>query len=106
MAAGAAGDVHVSLRIRADGRILCAAMHEEEPGDVYMHDGISYRLTCELGVLVTEEMHQEEGRGGHAKHGEWWWRDAVPDDVVADWMMVPEEHRPAEASGVIAGGGG
>ena len=54
-----------------------------------------YRLSAVLGVLVTEEMHQETGRGGHAKHGEWWWRDAVPADVVADWSMVPEDLRPA-----------
>ena len=74
----------MALRIRSDGRILCAAMHPEEPGDTYLHDGISYRLTVEYGVVVTEAMHQTAGRGGHAKHGEWWWRGAEPADVVLE----------------------
>ena len=74
----------MSLRIREDGRILCAAMHPAEPGDTYLHDGISYRLTVELKAIVTEPMHSEVGRGGHAKHGEWWWANAVPSDVVIE----------------------
>jgi hypothetical protein len=73
----------MSLRIRNDGRILCAAMHGEEPGDTYLHDGIHHRL-CRLGAIVTEAMHQEGGRGGHAAHGEWWWVDEVPPDVVPE----------------------
>ncbi|KKL49521.1 hypothetical protein LCGC14_2314680 [marine sediment metagenome] len=68
----------MSLRIRSDGRILCAAMHPAEPGDTYLHDGISYRLTVGFRVLVTEPMHS------HARHGEWWWADSVPDDVVLE----------------------
>lgn len=55
----------MALRIRDDGRIVCAAMHPPEPGDTYLHDGISYILTVETGVLVTDEAHEE--------HGEWWW---------------------------------
>ena len=77
----------MSLRIREDGRILCAAMHPEAPGDTYLHDGISYRLTVELRAIVTEPMFSKRGRGGHAKHGEWWWANDVPSDVVpeTDW---------------------
>ena len=71
----------MSLRIRADGRILCAAMHPAEDGDTYLHDGIHYRLSVELGAILTEPMHQESGRGGHSKHGEWWWANDVPGDV-------------------------
>ncbi len=74
----------MALRIRSDGRILCAAMHPAEPGDTYLHDGISYRLTVESGAIVTEPMFSNEGRGGHAKHGEWWWADEVPPDVVLE----------------------
>ena len=59
-------------------------MHPEEPGDTYLHDGISYRLTVEYGVIVTEAMRQDTGRGGHEKHGEWWWRGAEPTDVVLE----------------------
>ncbi len=74
----------MSLRIRADGRVLCAAMYPEEPGDTYVDDGAHYRLSVELGVLVTEPMDGPGGRGGHARHGEWWWRGAVPEDVVLE----------------------
>lgn len=74
----------MSLRIREDGRILCAAMHPAEPGDTYLHDGISYRLTVELGAIVSEPMFSVVGRGGHLKHGEWWWANAVPPDVILE----------------------
>lgn len=57
-------------------------MHPVEEGDTYLHDGISYRLTVELGAIVTEPMQCDEGRGGHGAHGEWWWANAVPDDVT------------------------
>jgi hypothetical protein len=59
-------------------------MHPAEPGDTYLHDGISYRLTVEHEVIVTEPMESDAGRGGHGQHGEWWWRNAVPDDVVIE----------------------
>ena len=74
----------MAVRIRRDGRILCAAQHPEESGDTYLDDGLHYRLSVEFGVLVTEPMFSPDGRGGHAKHGEWWWRNAVPDDVVVE----------------------
>lgn len=74
----------MALRIREDGRILCAAMHSEQPGDTYLHDGISYRLTVELEAIVTEPWESELGRGGHSKHGEWWWRNELPDDVFPE----------------------
>lgn len=74
----------MSLRIREDGRILCAALHPPQPGDTYLHDGISYTLTVELRAIVTEAMDEPAGRGGHRKHGEWWWRHQVPDDVVLE----------------------
>lgn len=76
----------MSLRIRSDGRILCAAMHPEESGDTYLHDGIHHRL-CRTGAIVTEPMNSG-GRGGHARHGEWWWRDEVPADVTAEIFIL------------------
>ena len=77
----------MALRIRSDGQILCAAMHSSEPGDTYLHDGISYKLTVELKAIVSEPMFSDLGRRGHARHGEWWWKDEIPSDVV------PEEVR-------------
>lgn len=55
----------MALRIREDGRVLCAALHPPKPGDTYLHDGISYMLTVETKALVTDDHHME--------HGEWWW---------------------------------
>jgi hypothetical protein len=67
----------MSLRIRQDGRILCAAMHPAQLGDTYLHDGISYKLTVDTRAIVTEAMHQADGR-------EWWWATDVPADVVIE----------------------
>ncbi len=75
----------MSLRIREDGRILCAAMHPAESSDVaYIDDRLHYMLSVELKALVTEPMNGPHGRGGHAVHGEWWWSYDVPADVVLE----------------------
>ena len=74
----------MAIRIRKDGRVLCAAMHPERGGDTYLDDRISYVLTVDLGALVSEDWSQSGGRGGHSKHGEWWWAHEVPNDVVID----------------------
>lgn len=71
----------MALRIRRDGRILCAAVHPGESGDTYINDALHYRLSVDLGALVTEPMRCDGGRGGHASHGEWWWRDRIPADI-------------------------
>ena len=65
----------MAVRIRSDGTILCAAMHKAEPGDTYLHDGLHYKLSVELGVLVTEPMPK------HATRGRWWWKHEVPEGV-------------------------
>lgn len=85
----------MSLRVRADGRVLCAAMHPGEPGDAYLDDGSHYHLSVEAGLLVTEPMHLPEGvgRGGHSAHGEWWWFDEVPDDVEVDQAYLDRRWR-------------
>jgi hypothetical protein len=74
----------LAVRIRESGQILCAAMHPAEPGDTYVDDVLHERLASGTGALVTEPMHCDGGRGGHANHGEWWWRDQIPADVEAD----------------------
>lgn len=83
----------MAIRIRKDGRILCAAMHPAEPGDVYLDDQTHYVLSTETGIVVTEAMFDPAGRGGHAAHGEWWWRDAVPDDVAIEDTLAGKRSR-------------
>lgn len=79
----------MAVRIRESGEILCAAKHPAAPGDSYVDDGLHYRLSVEIGVLVTEQMFLPEGvgRGGHSAHGQWWWRDEVPSDVHLEDRM-------------------
>ncbi len=87
----------MSARVREDGRVLCAAMHPAEDGDIYIDDGAHYLLAVELRLLVSEpmELPANVGRGGHGRHGEWWWRDRVPDDVVLEERpaTTPEDRR-------------
>ncbi len=72
----------MAVRIREDGRIFCAAKHPEKPNDTYINDHLHYRLSVELKVLVTEP-HEE-----HSEHGEWWWIDEIPKDVIIDWWYT------------------
>lgn len=77
----------MAMRVRKDGRILCAAMHPAEPGDTYIDDADHYRLSVDLGLAVTEPMTPDPdnpGRGGHGAHGEWWLCCAVPADAVLE----------------------
>lgn len=53
----------MAVRVRSDGRVLCAAMHPAEPGDRYLDDGVHYALSVELRVLVTEPMDLPAGVG-------------------------------------------
>lgn len=66
-------------------------MHPEGPDDRYFDDGVHYVLSVEQKILVTEAMLEEGGRGGHAVHGEWWWRDSVPEDVVVDPFYLSQD---------------
>jgi hypothetical protein len=61
----------MAVRVRKDGRILCAAMHPAEPGDVYIDDGVHYQLSVIAEVLVTDEHHLD--KDGVKGHGQWWW---------------------------------
>jgi len=82
----------MAVRIRKDGRILCAAMHEPEPGDTYIHDDLHYRMSVEEKVLVTEPMER------HALSGEWWWAGNVPDGVSIDPFYESTSRNPRSSS--------
>lgn len=68
----------MALRIRKDGRILCAAMHPAEEGDTYIHDGLHYQMSVEEKVIGTEP-HEK-----HSQHGQWWWMGNVPEGIEID----------------------
>lgn len=44
--------------------------------DSYLDDGVHYKLSVELKVLVTDLKHKE--------HGKWWWIHEVPRGVEID----------------------
>lgn len=51
----------MSIRWRADGRLLCAAKCEAEEGDTYIDDRLHYELSVERQVLVASEDHFNDG---------------------------------------------
>lgn len=90
-------------------------MHPAEPGDTYLDDAISYRLTVEYGALVTDRFHlRADGDPVPVEHpalldqsaprrvdtarastavalapvrlGVWWWRDEVPEGIEPEIM--------------------
>ena len=66
------------MRIRNDGRIFCAAIATEEPGDTYVDDALHYEMSVVHKVMVTRPMPE------HMDTGEWWWRSQVPHGVQID----------------------
>ena len=57
----------MALRIRKNGRVLCAALHCKEKGDLYINDGLHYHLSQVAKVLWKDPWPK------HSQHGEWWW---------------------------------
>lgn len=55
----------MAVRIRTSGEIVCAAMSDEEEGDIYIDDGLHYYLSVINPLLITDE--------DHLTHGKWWW---------------------------------
>lgn len=68
----------MALRIRQDGTILCAAMHPEMPNDTYIPDHVHYQMSVIEKCIVTEPHEQ------HSIHGQWWWRNQIPDNVTIE----------------------
>lgn len=67
----------MAVRIRKNGKILCAAMNPERKGDLYINDALHYYLSVEKRVLVTEPWKQ------HKKNkGEWWFINELPKGKI------------------------
>lgn len=41
----------MAVRIRKNGKIICAAASKPMKGDIYLDDGVHYLLSVEMGVL-------------------------------------------------------
>ncbi len=69
----------MAVRIRKNGRILCAALNCKEDGDTYLDDNIHYILSVEYKILITTENKHHMKNGG-----EWWWRGLQPNNIIID----------------------
>lgn len=69
----------MGLRWRKDGRLMCAAMTKEEPGDVYFDDD---QLHCmsQRGVIMADPDHSENAL--------WHWAG----QVIPDWNAMRSQH--------------
>jgi len=56
----------MAIRIRKDGRMLCAKYHKEEEGDIYVNDSIHEYLAGSLNMSVNLISYDKK------KH-EWTW---------------------------------
>lgn len=68
----------MALRIRKDGRIMCAAMHPKMEGDTYIPDGLHYQMSV-INKVIGTECHEN-----HSINGEWWWVGNIPNGIVID----------------------
>lgn len=68
----------MSVRIRKNGRMFCAAMFPAEKGDKYIDDTMHEILSLNAKVLVSEP-HER-----HKITGEWWWINNIPNGVEID----------------------
>lgn len=69
----------MAVRIRKNGKIVCAALNSEQPGDIYLPDDVHYMLSVEYKILVTtkNEYHKKND-------GEWWWKGLEPTNITID----------------------
>lgn len=52
--------LHMSLRIRKTGEILCAANTKAEEGDIYLDDNIHYYLSVLTEAIIASPNHKED----------------------------------------------
>lgn len=64
----------MSLRWRADGRLLCGAKSEPEPDDTYIDDRLHYELSVIQGAVIPE--------ADEAETGLWRWADPPPQELI------------------------
>ena len=78
----------MAVRIRLDGRILCAAINAAEDGDVYINDDIHYKLSVEEKILITTENEHHK-----LNDGEWWWKGREPKNIPIDKFYYEQHNK-------------
>jgi len=51
----------MSIRMRFDGTLICAAMSVEEENDSYIDDNLHYQLSIISKAIVADSNHEENG---------------------------------------------
>lgn len=51
----------MSIRWRANGALICAAMSKEEEGDTYIDDRLHYQLTAVSKTIIADLNHEHNG---------------------------------------------
>lgn len=69
----------MALRIRLDGKIVCASINDEEKGDVYIDDDLHYEMSVVKKIIVTSPDLHHMSNGG-----EWWWKGREPKGIEID----------------------
>lgn len=74
----------MAMRWRKDGRLVCAAMTDEQPGDIYFDDEQHYQMS-QRGVILADPQHETNALWHWAGH------------LVPDWneMRYALESTPA-----------
>lgn len=72
----------MAVRIRKNGKILCARMFLKRKGDIYINDNLHYYLSVTKKLLVTEPFKK------HKQKGQWWWKSEVPKNIIIDAFYI------------------
>jgi hypothetical protein len=74
------------MRWRSDGRLMCAAMTDEEVGDTYIDDRLHYQLTVISRAVIADPQHEQNAL--------WHWVHDDADNPNSGFLRaVPErEH--------------
>ncbi|WEJ60180.1 hypothetical protein [Devosia sp. FJ2-5-3] len=62
----------MSIRVRKDGTMWCAAHTQPEPGDTYIDDALHYEMSVVHGAIVALPMPE------HQDNPQWWWAGTAP----------------------------
>lgn len=75
----------MSIRVRKDGTMICAALSEPKPDDAYIDDALHYQMSVVHGVICTypEPEHTNSG-------GKWFWSNSAPDGADMTFSKAGE----------------
>lgn len=70
----------MAVRVRKNGKIVCAKMFQKRSGDLYIDDNLHYFLSVEKKVLIAEPYKK------HKKTGRWYFITELPKGRILQIM--------------------